>query len=92
MKIHLATFGMWELLIILLIVVVIFGAARLPQLGGALGKAIKNFRGSFREEPHEIESETRKIEQETKPQELPAGELYEKYSRAETADKTVENK
>ncbi|MEK6815187.1 MAG: twin-arginine translocase TatA/TatE family subunit [Nitrospirota bacterium] len=36
--------GMPELLIILLIVVIIFGASRLPQLGEGLGKAIKNFK------------------------------------------------
>jgi sec-independent protein translocase protein TatA len=36
--------GMGELLIILVIVVVIFGASRLPQLGRGLGEGISNFR------------------------------------------------
>jgi sec-independent protein translocase protein TatA len=36
--------GMGEWLIILLIVLVIFGASKLPQLGHGLGSAIKNFR------------------------------------------------
>jgi sec-independent protein translocase protein TatA len=36
--------GMPELLIILVIVLVIFGASRLPQLGEGLGKAIKGFK------------------------------------------------
>ncbi|HKI86921.1 MAG TPA: twin-arginine translocase TatA/TatE family subunit [Thermoanaerobaculia bacterium] len=36
--------GMPELLIILLIVVVIFGASKLPQLGKGLGEGIRNFR------------------------------------------------
>lgn len=36
--------GMPELLIILVIVIVIFGASRLPQLGEGLGKAIKGFK------------------------------------------------
>ena len=36
--------GVPELLIILLIVVLIFGAARLPQLGRGLGEGIRNFR------------------------------------------------
>jgi sec-independent protein translocase protein TatA len=35
---------MTELLILLLIVVVIFGARRLPEIGSGLGKAIKNFK------------------------------------------------
>ncbi len=36
--------GTTELLIILGIVIVIFGARRLPELGSGLGKAIKNFK------------------------------------------------
>ncbi len=36
--------GMPELIVILLIVLVIFGASRLPQLGEGLGKAIKGFK------------------------------------------------
>ncbi len=36
--------GMPELIIILVIVLVIFGASRLPQLGEGLGKAIRGFK------------------------------------------------
>lgn len=36
--------GFSELLVILLIVLVIFGAGKLPQIGGNLGKAIRNFK------------------------------------------------
>ena len=36
--------GASELLIILVIVVVVFGATKLPQLGDGLGKAIRNFK------------------------------------------------
>lgn len=38
--------GATELIIILVIVLVIFGANKLPQLGEALGKGIKNFRSA----------------------------------------------
>lgn len=38
------SFGFQELLIIFLIVLVLFGAAKLPQLGKGLGEGIKNFR------------------------------------------------
>jgi sec-independent protein translocase protein TatA len=48
--------GMSELLIILVIVMVIFGAGKLPELGGALGKGIKNFR-SAAEGRDEIEND-----------------------------------
>lgn len=34
----------WEILLIVLVVVLLFGAAKLPQLGGALGKSIREFR------------------------------------------------
>ncbi len=37
-------FGMPELLIILGIVVVVFGAGRLPDIGAAMGKSIRNFK------------------------------------------------
>jgi sec-independent protein translocase protein TatA len=37
-------FGMPELLIILVIVLVVFGAGRLPEIGAALGKSIRNFK------------------------------------------------
>jgi sec-independent protein translocase protein TatA len=36
--------GLGELVLILLIVVVVFGATKLPQLGDGLGRAIKNFK------------------------------------------------
>jgi len=53
--------GMPELLVILVIVLIIFGAGRLPEIGGSIGKAIKNFKKSIRED--EVDSsETKKIE------------------------------
>jgi sec-independent protein translocase protein TatA len=42
-------FGATELLIILVIVIVIFGATRLPQIGRGLGEGIKNFRGALKD-------------------------------------------
>lgn len=42
--------GMGELLIILLIVLVVFGASRLPKISQSLGEAIKSFRKSLKEE------------------------------------------
>ena len=35
--------GPTELIIILVIVLLIFGAGKMPQIGGAMGKAIRNF-------------------------------------------------
>lgn len=39
--------GMGELLVILLIVIVLFGANKLPQLGAGLGKGIKSFKDAL---------------------------------------------
>lgn len=47
-------FGVWELLIILIIVLVIFGANKLPEIGGGIGKAIRNFKKATNE-PEEID-------------------------------------
>ena len=41
--------GMTELLIILGIVLVVFGAGKLPEIGSGMGKAIGNFRSSVKE-------------------------------------------
>ena len=38
--------GMPELIIILVIILIIFGAGRLPEIGAGMGKAIKNFKGA----------------------------------------------
>ncbi len=42
--------GTTELLLILLIIVLLFGAAKLPQLGAGLAKGIKNFRKNMSDE------------------------------------------
>ncbi len=44
------SFGPWELLLILGIVVIVFGVGKLPEVGGALGKGIKEFRKASGEE------------------------------------------
>ena len=61
--------GMQEILIILLIVLVLFGAKKLPEIGGGLGRAIRNFKKATTE-PDEIDitpnkAEAKKTEDET---------------------------
>mgnify|MGYP002174627669 FL=1 len=43
--------GIPELLIILSIIIVIFGASRLPEIGRGIGKGIKNFKEATKEGP-----------------------------------------
>jgi len=52
--------GMQELLVILLICVLIFGAAKLPEIGKALGKTIKEFKKSMKEIGSDNEEEEKK--------------------------------
>ena len=53
--------GMPELIIILVIILIIFGAGKLPEIGAGMGKAIKNFKGAT----SEIEPKNPEIEEDT---------------------------
>lgn len=48
--------GPAEILVILLIVILLFGAKRLPKIGSSLGKGIRNFKNSLmgKEDPNEL--------------------------------------
>ncbi|GAB7080348.1 hypothetical protein JCM14635_20210 [Megalodesulfovibrio paquesii] len=46
--------GIWELILILGIVLIVFGANKLPEIGGGMGKAIRNFKRATTE-PDEID-------------------------------------
>lgn len=50
--------GMPELIVILVIIVIIFGAGKLPEIGSGIGKGIKNFKEATKKE------ETKKIDEE----------------------------
>ena len=47
--------GTTELLIILVLVMIIFGAGKLPQVGGALGKGLRNFKKGANEAADDVE-------------------------------------
>ena len=53
--------GMPELIIILVIILIVFGAGKLPEIGGAIGKGIRNFKKSSKE--GEEETESKKLEE-----------------------------
>ncbi len=46
-------FGITELIVILVIVLLIFGPSRLPDLGKAIGRTIQGFKGASKEEEAE---------------------------------------
>lgn len=57
--------GMTELLVILAIVLVIFGANKLPEIGSGMGKAIGNFKKSVKEANEiDVTPEKKKLEGE----------------------------
>ena len=53
-----------ELILILAVIVLLFGAQKLPDLGAALGKAIREFKKNLRETEEEIK---KPLESEAKP-------------------------
>ena len=38
------SFGIWEIVLILAIILIVFGVGKLPQVGGAIGKGIRSFK------------------------------------------------
>jgi sec-independent protein translocase protein TatA len=53
--------GMPELIVILVIIVIIFGAGKLPEIGSGIGKGIKNFKEATKKE-----EESKKIDESSK--------------------------
>ena len=60
--------GMWEMIMIFLVVLLLFGAKRLPEIGSSLGKGIREFKGSIRE----IEKEVKAVGDEPDPGAVPS--------------------
>lgn len=54
--------GVWQLAIILVIVVLVFGAKKIRNLGGDLGSAIKNFKSAVKEGGEEEQGEAKQVE------------------------------
>lgn len=57
-------FGIWELLIILVVVLLIFGPRRLPEMAKGLGQSVREFRKSVRDMKDEFEEGTDPAENE----------------------------
>ncbi len=59
--------GMPELIIIMVIALLIFGAGKLPEVGSSVGKALRSFKGALAEKPEESASAS--VEEEKKKEE-----------------------
>ncbi|BCD62778.1 MULTISPECIES: Sec-independent protein translocase subunit TatA/TatB [Nitratiruptor] len=71
--------SMPELLVILAIVVLLFGAKKIPELAKGLGSGIKNFKKAMKEDEEEIATDTKK-------------EIEQKSETASTSQTTTEKK
>jgi len=49
--------GPWEIALVVIIILIVFGVGRLPQVGGAIGKGIRSFRKGQRGEDFEEDEE-----------------------------------
>jgi len=58
---------MWEMIFIFLVVLLLFGAKKLPEIGSSLGKGIREFKSSVREIEHELKAPDRQIHQSAPP-------------------------
>ncbi len=58
--------GIGEFVLILLVVLVVFGPGKLPEVGEALGKAIREFQGALKAPPEIESSSTQQAEKDTK--------------------------
>ncbi len=55
--------GGWEIAIVLVLVLVIFGPKKLPELGSSLGKSIRGFRKGLKEQQDEIKSTVAEVKE-----------------------------
>lgn len=55
--------SIWQLLIILVIVLVLFGTKRLKNIGGDLGGAVKGFKKAMSDEENKADEQPQKLEQ-----------------------------
>ncbi|CCQ91162.1 putative sec-independent protein translocase protein [Nitrospina gracilis 3/211] len=81
--------GFPELMIILVIIMIIFGAGKLPEIGSAFGRSIKNFKTSMKE-AEELES-GEQAQQEGEAQQ-PAGELEQENLSDEEKERLAREK
>ena len=67
MMFFLGPIGPAELLLILLVILIIFGAGRLPEIGEGLGKGIKSFKKAIKDEQSQLPPSSEKKDKELPP-------------------------
>ena len=67
--------SIWQLLIVLVIVLLLFGTKRLRNIGSDLGNAVKGFRGAMTEGEKDKEKDTEKLEKADDAKDVIEGEV-----------------
>ncbi len=77
----LGNLGFPELLIIMVVILLLFGAKRIPEIAGSMGKGIKEFKKNINEATREVTSDPKSLESDTQSR-LTAAELERNRAKA----------
>jgi sec-independent protein translocase protein TatA len=75
--------GFPELLIIMVVILLLFGAKRIPEIAGSMGKGIKEFKKNINDATREVTEETKAPSQLDSPSRLTAADLERKRATEE---------
>ena len=79
--------GLPELLIIMVVILLLFGAKRIPEIAGSMGKGIKEFKKNINEATREVTAETKPPLESVSQSRLTAAELERSRRAAEEAER-----
>jgi sec-independent protein translocase protein TatA len=80
--------GLPELLIIMVVILLLFGAKRIPEIAGSMGKGIREFKKNINEATREVTTDTKApLESDTQSR-LTAAELERRRTASEEAERT----
>jgi sec-independent protein translocase protein TatA len=81
------SFGLPELLIIMVVILLLFGAKRIPEIAASMGKGIREFKKNINEATREITTDTKSpLESDTQSR-LTAAELERRRTASEEAER-----
>ena len=87
--------GFSELMIILIIIMIIFGAGKLPEIGTAFGNTIRNFKKSMKETEESdeaVEQAAQEVATDSVPGTLTEGVAESEHPATTTSEPSAENK
>jgi len=79
--------GLPELLIIMVVILLLFGAKRIPEIAASMGKGIKEFKKNINEATREITTDTKSPLESDSQSRLTAAELEQRRRTAEDAER-----